>query len=82
MAVEGQIERVQAEMAELHSVRTQEPVPAGQAIREAWENGSLAWRRAVLALLVERVVIKPALPTYTYYHGYRFSPESVAVTWK
>ena len=81
-AIERQIEQVQAQLAALQSQRALELIPAGQTIREAWEKGSLGWRRMVLALLLERVVIKPALPTYVQYHGYRFSPESVAINWK
>lgn len=82
MAVESQIEQVQAQLAELQPERALELIPTGRTVREAWEMGSLAWRRMVLALVIERVVIKPAPSTYTHYHGYRFSPEGVAVVWK
>jgi anti-sigma factor RsiW len=82
MVVERQIEHVQAQLVEPQPARAMALVPAGETIRDAWEKGWLAWRRAVLALLIERVVINPALPTYTNYHGYRFSPESVEVIWK
>jgi site-specific DNA recombinase len=82
MVVERQIEHVQAQLVELQPAHALQLVPAGETIRDVWEKGSFAWRRAVLALLIERVVIRPAPPTYTNYHGYRFSPESVAVIWK
>jgi site-specific DNA recombinase len=82
MAVERQIRHVQAQLTQLQPQRAQVPVPAGQTMREAWETGSLAWHRMVLALLIERIVIRPAPPTYTNYHGYRFSPEGIEIIWK
>jgi site-specific DNA recombinase len=54
MTVERQIEQVQAQLTQLQPQRALEPAPAGQTMREAWETGSLAWRRMVLALLIER----------------------------
>jgi site-specific DNA recombinase len=75
--VERQLDQVQEQLAFLQPQLALDLVPTGQTIREAWDKGSLAWRRMVLGLLIERIVIKPARPTYTQYHGYRFSPESV-----
>jgi site-specific DNA recombinase len=80
--VERQLDQVQEQLAFLQPQLALDLVPTGQTIREAWDKGSLAWRRMVLGLLIERIVIKPARPTYTQYHGYRFSPESVETIWK
>ena len=80
--VERQIEQVQAELARLQPQHALGLIPAGQTMREAWENGSLAWRQTLLSLLIERVVIKPTGQTYGRYHGYRFSSESVEIRWK
>src|SRR5919197_1357396 len=80
--VEGQIEQVQAQLAQLQPQYAVELIPAGQTVREAWEKGSLAWRRIILSLLIDRVVIKPTASSYSFYHGYRFSPESVEILWK
>lgn len=80
--IEHQIEHLHAQLTEIEPQRSREFIPEGQTAREAWDKGSLAWRRTVMALLIERVVIRPAPPTYVRYHGYRFSPESVAINWK
>jgi site-specific DNA recombinase len=81
--LERQIERVQEELAELQPLRALEPIPAGQNISEVWQTRSLAWRRTVLSLLVERVVIKPVRRQANgNYHGFRFSPDGVEILWK
>ena len=82
MTVERQIEQIQAHLAQLQPDHALELGPAGQTIREIWGNGSLAWRRTILGLVIERIVIKPVGSTYTSFHGYRFSPDSVEILWK
>jgi site-specific DNA recombinase len=79
--VEGQIEQVQNQLVQLQPQRASEVIPEGQTVREAWEKGSLAWRRAILRTLIDRVVIKPATSSYSFYHGYRFSPKSIEIQW-
>jgi site-specific DNA recombinase len=82
VTMEGQIEQVQAQLAQFQPQRAFELIPAGQTVKEAWEKGSLSWRRTILSLLIDRVVIKPTTSYYSFYHGYRFSPESVEILWK
>ena len=35
-------------------------VGRSEALREAWESGSLDWRRSVIGALLDRVMVKPA----------------------
>jgi len=80
--VERQIDAVQARLAQLRSQHALRPMAPGQSLREAWEKGSLSWRRASLALLIDRVVIKPAPPGYINWRGWRFSPDCIEIMWK
>lgn len=80
--VERQIDAVQVQLAQLRSQHVLGPVSPGQSFRDAWAKGSLSWRRASLALLIDRVVIKPAPPGYLNWRGWRFSPDCVEIVWK
>jgi DNA invertase Pin-like site-specific DNA recombinase len=53
------------------------PDGGGAAVREAWEAGDLEWRRALLAVVVDRVVLHPCVrgrPT--------FDPTKVEIVWR
>jgi DNA invertase Pin-like site-specific DNA recombinase len=47
-----------------------------KALRDAWEAGTVEWRRAVLAAAVDAVVVNPAGPSRT------FDPERVEIRWR
>lgn len=46
-------------------------------LRAAWEAGDFTWRRAVVAALVDRVVVHPRGHT-----GKRFDPSRVSIVWR
>jgi hypothetical protein len=48
----------------------------GRALREAWSERGLVWKRAVLGVLLEAVVVKPATK------GNVWDPERVELRWK
>lgn len=47
-------------------------------IRQRWAEGDLTFRRAVLALLIDRVTIRPVGRA----SGGRFNPDRIDITWK
>ena len=51
--------------------------PGERALREAWESRGLSWRRAVLAAVVERVVLHPCLQGRNV-----FDPSRIEVVWR
>lgn len=53
------------------------PEGGGGAVREAWEAGDLEWRRALLAVVVDRVMLHPCV------RGRRmFDPTKVEIIWR
>jgi hypothetical protein len=80
--VERQIEAVQAQLAQIQPQHVLRLVAPGQSLRDAWEKGPLSWRRAILTLLIDRVIIKPASLGYMNWRGWRFSPDCVQIVWK
>ncbi|MFC1438464.1 hypothetical protein ABUW04_09375 [Streptacidiphilus sp. N1-10] len=57
-------------------------VPSDQTLRETWESAGLEWRRSVIRLVVERVIIHPGHLGYMKWHGYRFNPDHIEIVWK
>ena len=49
----------------------------GTAIRAAWEGGDLAWRRQLVGLVADGVVIGPGAPGAS-----RFDPDRVDIAWR
>ena len=62
-------------------------VPVGETVRQAWEHSeSDSWRRALLGMLIERIVVNPGIskPYYLARDGkrYRFAPELIEIVWR
>lgn len=47
------------------------------ALRQAWEAGSIAWRRALLGAVVDRITVAPSAG-----HANRFDPSRVSISWR
>ena len=57
-------------------------LPVGRTLREAWESsGSDSWRRELLALLIDKITVKPGV-SKPYWRQWRFDPELIDVAWK
>jgi site-specific DNA recombinase len=85
--VEEALERTRSRLAKLESGRALASIPIEKTIREAWEAGSLAWRRSLVNLLVERVVIQPSSPGGRRWQApdgrrFAFEPEKVQIVWR
>lgn len=56
-------------------------VPAGQTVREAWDNSeSDAWRRGLLSLVIKRIDVRPGV-SKPRYKQWRFDPSLIDVHW-
>jgi site-specific DNA recombinase len=61
--VESALEATRRKMARLESGRALASIPLGASIRETWNaNDDLAWRRSLINLLVDRVILHPGYP--------------------
>ncbi len=61
-------------------------LPVGETVRAAWDKASLTWRRQLIGLLIDRVIIKPSpgagqMRDCDRWMGYRFRPEDVEIRW-
>jgi site-specific DNA recombinase len=86
-AAEDAIEQTRSKLARLESGRALASVPLDKTIREAWEGESLAWRRSLISLLIERVTVLPSSPggmRWTAPDGrqWNFDPAKILATWR
>jgi site-specific DNA recombinase len=52
-------------------------LPGSQkALREAWDAGTVEWRRAVLGAVVDAVIVKPGAPAAS------FDPHRISIRWR
>ena len=49
---------------------------SAEALGQAWEAGTIAWRRALLGAVVDRIVVGPSP------HSNRFDPNRVTINWR
>jgi DNA invertase Pin-like site-specific DNA recombinase len=81
------LEQLRHELARKTEFSSLGQLPVGDIAREAWEAADLKWRRQVVDLLIERVVINPSntsgMKKTDYFMGQmRFKPEDVEVRWR
>ena len=58
-AVEDAMESTRRKLDKLQSGRTLASIPLGQSLREAWDANGLEWRRNLISLVVEKVILHP-----------------------
>ncbi|WP_427923856.1 recombinase family protein [Streptomyces sp. cg40] len=76
------VDEAREALTEYQDAQTLALVPADQTIREAWATAGLAWRSALVALVVERVIVHPATSGRGMWRGYKFNPEYIEIRWK
>ena len=81
-AADDAIETTQAELAKLHAGKVAGAIPVNGLLEEVWETSSLDWRRNVIRLLVERVVVRPCVPGAQLWNGHRFNPHDITIEWR
>jgi DNA invertase Pin-like site-specific DNA recombinase len=80
--IEENMEARRRKMATMQSGRALARIPLGADIREVWEKADIDFRRDLIRLVVEKVVVKPGR-TYQKWRGqYRFDPSLVEIHWK
>jgi site-specific DNA recombinase len=62
------LDRTAGPLAELPS--------SAEALREAWDEGTVAWRRTLISTVVDRIVVGPSP------HSNRFDPDRVDINWR
>lgn len=76
--VRERIETTRRELARNAGTRVVASVPSTRkALEKAWEERGLEWRRSLLSLVLDRVVLHPALKGRNF-----FDPERVELVWR
>ncbi|QNA75357.1 recombinase family protein [Streptomyces sp. So13.3] len=78
------LEKIESDIDGLNRHRTASGlIPIGQSMREAWEkSGSDEWRRQIVGLLIERVIVHPGSSKPFYKGKWRFDPTLIEVIWR
>ncbi|PKV88204.1 recombinase family protein [Streptomyces sp. TLI_146] len=79
---EASVQEAREALSHYQSETSLAHVPATQTIRDAWETSGLEWRRNILRLVVDRVIVHPGRPGTKRWHGYHFDPEKIEIKWK
>jgi site-specific DNA recombinase len=85
--VEDSLEKTRSQLSEMQTGRALAAVPAGQSVREAWEAADVDWRRSLIELVVEKVIVHPGRPGGRRWKDasgreWSFDPEKIEIVWK
>ncbi|MEU7525955.1 recombinase family protein [Saccharothrix sp. NPDC042600] len=69
-------------LARFQAHKTAAAVPAGQTLAEVWDQASIEWKRNVILLLVDHIVIMPSHPGGQTWNGWRFDLDKVRIVWR
>jgi DNA invertase Pin-like site-specific DNA recombinase len=83
-ALQADIAAIQRKLDRATSHRHVKELPVGEVAQEEWDAHAddLAWRRELVGLLIERVVVKPSRTRHVAHHphfGARFDPDSIEI---
>jgi site-specific DNA recombinase len=60
--IEDAMEMARSRMARLEQGRVLASIPPGMTLRQAWDAADLNWRRTILSLVVDKVILRPGYP--------------------
>ena len=79
---ERALDATRTEMSQVQRRRTLIALPETGQVTQAWKQAGLDWRRQLVGLLVERVVVLPGHPGGHYWQGFRFQPKHLEIVWR
>ena len=85
--LEEELEKVNNKVARHSTGRVLTAIPAGKNIREAWNKADIDQRRALIGLIVRRIVVRPGRPGRKRWHHkatgqtFFFDPGRVVIEW-
>ena len=82
LTLETRLSEAERELANVMNSRVPVQLEVEQPIRQAWERASLDWRRRLVGLLVEKVIVNRSKPGgCATWHGWCSKPEDVEILW-
>jgi site-specific DNA recombinase len=85
LGAEAALQAAQARLQDSLSKSCSLPINVGERLADAWERNNLDWRRQLLGLVIERVIVHPSdahMKNSERYHGFRFRPADVEIRWR
>ncbi|MEV7162981.1 recombinase family protein [Streptomyces microflavus] len=79
MSAIGETEK---KLSKLHVGSAKTLLPTEQPLRAAWETATLPWKRDIINLVVERIIVHPGSPGSRTWNGYRFNPADIEIIWR
>lgn len=76
------IGETEKELSKLHVGSAKDLLPSNQPMRDAWEKASIEWKRDILKLVIERIIVHPGNPGSYTWRGHRFDPSRIEVIWR
>lgn len=76
------IGEAEKELSKLHVGSAKALLPSSQPMRDAWEKASIEWKRDILKLVIERIIVRPGSPGGRTWNGHRFNPDAIEVVWR
>lgn len=80
--LEARLTETERKVADAINSRTSIHLEVGQTLQQAWERGSLDWRRRLLDLVLDKIVVHPSKPGGANWRGFRFIPDDTERIWK
>jgi site-specific DNA recombinase len=83
-ALESDLSMIRRKLDRASTHRNVKTLPVGEIAEEEWDAhaDNLAWRRELIGILIDRVIVKPTQHRHVAHHphfGARFDPDSVEV---
>lgn len=87
VAAEEALEATKRRLARMEHNHVLASIPAGKSLREAWDGADTNWRRALVGLVVEKVIVLPGRPGEHRWkakdgRSWFFQPDHVRIVWK
>lgn len=80
--VETAIEEQQTELRKLQTTKVGRMLPADGKIAEAFDSATLQWKRDIIDMVVERIIVHPGHPGSKTWNGKRFNSELIEIVWR
>jgi hypothetical protein len=83
--VRARLVSVEGEIEQAHRSRFNVALKAGETVKDAWLSNDDGWKRSLIGLLIDKIVVKPGLSKPFYdVDGVRarFDPELIDIEWR
>jgi DNA invertase Pin-like site-specific DNA recombinase len=80
---EATLQKAEHDVEKFSSRRAVVGLPIGQTIRQAWDaNTDLGWRRKIIGLVVDKIIVHPGGGKPMYKDRWKFDPNQIEILWK